>query len=175
MEMTPILRLKTRAYPLLVGLLLGALQTGMFMQLMFTFSSGFSTYLMMTLCWLVGSAIGVSYTARWTLRTGYFLLAAVLAYLLCSALLILFPFDTRLGVFYAALIVVTGVYPGVFFARLSRTQQVASVFLWENNGFILGLVVGTVCYMLLGRAVLWIIPLVIGLLLFRVTEGQPAT
>ena len=174
MEMTTTLRLKTRFYPLLVGLLLGSLQTGLFLQLMFTFSSGFSTYLMMTLCWLVGSAVGVSYAARWRIRTAYFLLIAMLAYLCCGLLLHFRPFDTRLWIIYAGLIVVAGVYPGVFFARMSHTYRVASLFLWENNGFILGLVVGTILYMLLGRAALWVLPILMALLLFRVTEAQPA-
>lgn len=175
MAMTTPLRLKGRVYPLLVGVLLGALQTGLFLQLMFTFSSGFSTYLMMTLCWLVGSALGVSYAARWFVRTSYFLLMTMLAYMACGLLLHLRPFDTQLWLIYAVLIVLAGVYPGVFFARMSRTYRVASVFLWENNGFILGLVAGTILYMLVGRAALWVIPLLMALLLFRATETQPAS
>ncbi|MEZ4670078.1 MAG: hypothetical protein R3E39_19410 [Anaerolineae bacterium] len=175
MELINVQRLNGRIYPLLVGVFLGTLQTGLFLQLMFTYSSGFSTYLMMTLCWLVGSALGVSYAARWGVRTGIFLLAAMAAYLTCVGLLHLRPFDTRLWPVYAILIVTAGVYPGVFFARLSQTNRVASIFLWENNGFIVGLVAGTVLYMLIGRLALWIIPLLAALLLFRVTEVQPVT
>lgn len=166
---------KTRFYPLLVGLLLGALQTGLFLHLMFTFSSGFNTYLMMTLCWLVGSALGVSYAARWKVPTSYFLVVAMLAYLSCGLLLHFRPFDTHLWLIYALLIILAGVYPGVFFARMSRSYRVASVFLWENNGFILGLVTGTILYMLVGRAALWVLPILMALLLLRVTEAQPTS
>ena len=46
-------------YPSIVGLMLGLFQTGLFFQLAFTLSSSFRTYLMVTVCWLIGSAIGV--------------------------------------------------------------------------------------------------------------------
>ena len=51
-------------YPVGVGLLLGLLQTGLLLQLSFTLSSGFGTYLLLTVCWLTGGALGVLGLAR---------------------------------------------------------------------------------------------------------------
>src|SRR5579885_672944 len=103
-------------YPIIVGLLLGTLQTGFYFQLTFTLSSGFGTYLLVTLCWLAGSMIGVLWAARQTVSTLAVLLLALNAYILTSLLLLLQPFNTTLFPLYGALIVVVGVYPGVFFA-----------------------------------------------------------
>jgi hypothetical protein len=149
-----------RFYPSLVGLLLGLLQTGLFFQLSFTLSSSFGTFLMVTFCWLAGSAVGVFWLARhlrWDTRL--FLALALLAYGCCALLLNLAPFDTRLWPVYAALVVVTGIYPGVFFARFSAVHRARTLFLWENNGFIAGLVLGTLLFMVTGRIALWIAPL----------------
>src|ERR1700712_2859655 len=96
-------------YPALVGLLLGTLQTGLYFQLSFTLSSGFGTYLMVTLCWLVGSMIGVLWLARLRLSTLAVLLLAGCAYALCCLLLLLLPFNTALVPLYAVLILLVGV------------------------------------------------------------------
>ena len=148
-------------YPTLVGLLLGTLQTGLYFQLTFTLSSGFGTYLLVTLCWLLGSVIGVLWVARQRLSTLAVLLLATCAYLLCCVLLLIMPFNTALVPFYAVLIVLVGVYPGVFFARTSALYRVGVLFFRENNGFIIGLALGTLLFMLLGRPILWVSPLLL--------------
>ena len=151
-------------YPVLVGVLLGLLQTGLFFQLTFTLSSTFGTFLLVTLCWLMGSAIGVMYMAKLTIRTHIFLGMALLAYVACGGLLAVFPFGTILWPVYAALILITGFYPGVFFARMSHHYPARVLFARENNGFIIGLVLGTILFMLAGRIVLWILPLTAALI-----------
>jgi hypothetical protein len=143
----------------MVGLLLGLLQTGLFFQLSFTLSSSFGTFLMVTFCWLAGSAVGVFWLARLRWNTRLFLGLALLAYGCCALLLNLAPFDTRLWPVYAALVVITGIYPGVFFARFSAVYRARMLFLWENNGFIAGLVLGTLLFLMIGRIALWIAPL----------------
>jgi hypothetical protein len=148
-------------YPLLVGVLLGLIQTGLFFQLTFTLSSGFATYLLVTLCWLVGSALGVLVIARGRIPVGAWLAVALAAYGLCAVLLGLAPFETGLSPIYAALVGLAGVYPGVFFARMSAVYRARTLFLWENNGFILGLALGTLLFLLIGRAALWIAPLLV--------------
>lgn len=148
-------------YPMLVGLLLGTLQTGLYFQLSFTLSSGFGTYLMVTLCWLAGSMIGVLWIARQRISTLAVLLVAACAYSLCCLLLLIMPFNTTLVPLYAVLIVLVGVYPGVFFARSAALYQVGVLFFRENNGFIVGLALGTILFMLLGRSILWIAPLLL--------------
>ncbi len=86
-------------YPSLVGLMLGLLQTGLFFQLTSTLSSGFGTYLMITLCWLVGSALGVLGGEKLPLRMVPLLMLAFAAYGLCGLLLAHFPFETGLWPF----------------------------------------------------------------------------
>jgi hypothetical protein len=148
-------------YPALVGLLLGTLQTGLYFQLTFTLSSGFGTYLMVTLCWLTGSMIGILWVARQRISTQAVLMLAGGAYGLCSLLLLIMPFNTALVPVYAVLIVLIGLYPGVFFARTSSLYRVGILFFRENNGFIVGLAVGTLLFMILGRPALWFPPLLL--------------
>ncbi|MBI5667039.1 MAG: hypothetical protein HZC41_03455 [Chloroflexi bacterium] len=147
-----------RWYPVLVGLLLGLLQTGLFFQLTFTLSSSIGTFLLVTVCWLAGSALGVALLARWPLPTWVFLVVALLAYGIVGAALLAQPFNTALWPVYAGLIVLTGLYAGVFFARMSRLYRARDLFLRENNGFILGIVVATLLFLLVGRPALWWLP-----------------
>ncbi len=149
-------------YPMLVGLLLGTLQTGLYFQLTFTLSSGFGTYLMVTLCWLTGSMIGVLWLARQHIPTlAVLLLASCAAYGVCCLLLLIMPFNTALVPLYAVLILLVGLYPGVFFARSAALYQVGVLFFRENNGFIVGLALGSILYMLVGRSALWFLPLLL--------------
>jgi hypothetical protein len=163
-------------YPLLVGLLLGLLQTGLFFQLTFTLSSSFQTFLMVTICWLLGSAIGLRAGGRLPLNV--LLLLALVSYFACTALLGAAPFNTGLWPVYAILIIVTGLYAGQFFAQAGKHYTAQQLFFRENNGFILGLVSGTILFLLFGRLVLWVTPVITaaGAALctrFVVTAGQP--
>jgi hypothetical protein len=159
------MRLPRLIYPLLVGLLLGLLQTGLFFQLTFTLSSGFGTYLLVTLCWLIGGALGVYSMARLKIATGVFLLLALVAFGVCGALLELMPFNTTIWPVYGLLVGLAGLYPGVFFARMAPLYLARTLFLWENNGFILGLVIGTLLFMVAGRLALWLAPLLVAVVL----------
>jgi hypothetical protein len=159
-------------YPTLVGLLLGLLQTGLFFQLTFTLSSSFGTFLLVTLCWLLGSAAGVLSLARLSNKTRTFLLVALLAYAACGGLLALFPFGTSVWPLYAVLIVISGFYPGVFFARMSVYYPARTLFARENNGFIGGLVLGTIAFLLFGRIALWALPLVIAIMVLKLDSGS---
>lgn len=151
--------------PSLVGVLLGFVQTGLFLQLAFTLSSSITTYLTITLCWLIGSVIGVLFMTRlgWTLTQHLILTMA--AYALCGITLASQPFETRLLPIYAVAIIVIGVYPGVFFERLKPRYSARSLFFLENNGFIVGVVVSTLAFMFFGQAILWIVPMVISVYL----------
>jgi len=160
------MRLVRWIYPSLVGLLLGSLQTGLYFQLSFTLSSSFTTFLMVTLCWLIGSALGVRILQGVHVALNAFLLPALLAYFACAVLLSAAPFNTLLWPLYAILIVVTGIYPGVFFARMGAIYSARDLFFRENNGFIVGLISSTLLFLLLGRAALWLMPILIAVLVF---------
>lgn len=151
--------------PSLVGVLLGFVQTGLFLQLAFTLSSSITTYLTITLCWLIGSAIGVLFLTRLRWSLVQYLLLAMFAYALCGIMLVLQPFETRLLPLYAVAIVAIGVYPGVFFQRMTGRYSARSLFFFENNGFIVGVVISTLAFMVAGQIVLWIVPMVISLYL----------
>lgn len=165
-------RLIRGIYPVLVGMLLGLLQTGLFFQLSFTLSSSFGTYLMITVCWLAGSAVGVTLARQGIVpqRPALLLLGGVAAYFTCAALLAVFPFNSALTPLYAVLTAVTGLYPGVFFVRMGRVYSARALFFRENNGFILGVAGGTVAFMLLGRSVLWVAPLATAALILVLPE-----
>lgn len=149
----------TNLLPLLVGLLLGFLQTGLFLQLTLLMSSGFMTYLLITFCWLVGSAIGVRYIARLPVSIELLLGLMMVGYIVVSLMVNALPFNTKLVPLYGCLIVMAGLYPGVFFVRLSTKYTARILFFWENNGFILGMVFMTLLFMILGQITLAIVPI----------------
>lgn len=169
-------------YPIFVGILLGLLQTGLYFQLSFTLSSSFQTFLMVTVSWLTGSVLGITLAKRFQLNPSLFLLVGLMAYFACAALLVLAPYNTGLWFVYALLIILVGLYPGVFFNTMQKYYSAQVLFFRENNGFIIGLITGTLLFMLLGRSVLWIFPSILtGLLLLlgdapfqtKLTEGMP--
>jgi hypothetical protein len=155
-------------YPVFVGLLLGLMQTGLFFQLSFTLSSGFGTYLMITLAWLVGSAIGTAFLAQKPLKL--FLLIMLGGYGAVNLLLIWLPFRTGWWWIYALIIVLIGLYPGVFFGRMGRYYPAKVLFFRENNGFFTGIIIGTLLFMLYGRVILWGLPVLLAFLLMMIPE-----
>jgi hypothetical protein len=157
-------------YPSLVGILLGLLQTGLFFQLTFALSSSFRTFLMITICWLVGSALGIRIANKVRFHLNGFALLGMLAYFTCVALLGAAPFNTELWPIYAALIILTGLYPGVFFARLSDYYTARHLFFRENNGFIIGLISGTLLFLILGRVALWGTPILVAFIVMFCTR-----
>lgn len=158
--------------PLFVGLLLGVLQTGLFFQLTLSMSSGFTTYLMITLCWLVGSAIGVRYVARRFVSQQPFLALLIVSFLLIGFMVNAQPFNTQFVPFYGGLIVLAGLYPGIVFARLSQTYTARRLFFWENNGFILGIVSTTLLFMNVGRISLFLVPLCLAGMVWRFSDSM---
>lgn len=158
-------------YPFVVGLLLGLLQTGLFFQLSLTMSSGFTTYLLITLCWLMGGAVGALYASRNTIQLRPVLVIALVCYGVCSLLVNVFPFNTQLWLLYAVLIGAAGVYPGVFFVNTSPFYTARRLFLWENNGFICGMILTTLLFMFVGRMLLWIAPAVLTIMVYLWTRA----
>lgn len=146
---------RARVYPALVGLLLGVVQTALFLQLSFALSSTFGTFLLVTLSWLLGSALGAGLLAALPLSLRAFLVLLLAAYAGVVALLTFAPFNTALWPLHAALVAAAGVYPGVFFARQAQHYRASDLFFGENNGFIVGMIAATLLFLLLGQPVLW--------------------
>lgn len=152
-------------YPVLAGLFFGLLQTGLFFQLSFSLSSGFTTFLMITLCWLLGSAVGLFLANEHQRNFNWFFSSGLLAYFVCVLLLRLAPFETRLWPAYALLVAVMGLAPGVFFGRMAGHYAARDLFFRENNGFIAGLAGGTLLFLLTGRLALWFAPILVAVVL----------
>ena len=114
---------------------------------------------MITVCWLLGSVLGIRIARQVKVELNGFILLGILAYFTCGALLTAAPFNSQLWSLYAIFVLLIGLYPGVFFARLSQFYTARQLFFRENNGFIIGLVSGTLLFLVLGRAVLWVLPL----------------
>ncbi|MCL4266060.1 MAG: hypothetical protein KJ069_22815 [Anaerolineae bacterium] len=148
-------------FPGLAGLLFGLLQTGLFFQLSFGLSSGFITFLMISLCWLAGSAVGLYLAGKCRISLAWFVGLGLLAYFGCVVFLQLVPFQTQFRPLYALLVIIMGVAPGFFFARTAVHYSARDLFFRENNGFIIGLVGGTLLFLLTGRVALWLAPLLV--------------
>jgi len=150
-----------RSFPFIVGLLLGWIQTGLFFQFSFLLSSGFGTYLLITISWLIGSAVGAAFADRLTLPLRRFLLLMLAAYGGAGLLVVLLPFQMTFWPLYMVVIALIGIYPGIFFARVGATYPARVLFLLENNGFITGVVVCTLLFMVTGRVALWVVPVLL--------------
>jgi hypothetical protein len=93
-------------------------------------------------------------------------------YLSTQVLLNMLPFRSDLWPLYAALVFVSGIYSGLFFARLGAViRPVRWLFFVENNGFLLGIAACSVLYLLLGRLSLWIIPVILAVLCWIYTPA----
>ncbi len=146
-------------YLFLVGLLFGVIQTGYFFQLSFALASTYGTFLLVTLAWLSGSVVGLraSRAPILTLHVGPWL--CFVPYVITQLVLSAFPFQSDLWPVYGVLIVISGVFSGLFFARLGEVvRPVRWLFFTENNGFLLGIAVCTLAYLIVGRPALWILP-----------------
>jgi hypothetical protein len=157
-------------YPFTVGILFGILQTSFFIRLSFALASTFGTFLMVTLAWLAGSMVGLHLsTARYaTLKNG--LAIAIIPYLVIQALLALFPFQSALWPLYAVLIITSGAFSGIFFARMgSVVKPVRHLFFAENNGFLLGIVLYSLLYLVLPQILLLFVPLLFAVLCLIIT------
>jgi hypothetical protein len=161
-------------YPFIAGLLFGVVQTGYFFQLTFALSSTYGTFLLVTLAWLAGSLVGLRLNrARvLSLRVGPWL--CVLPYGAALLLLGALPFHAEVWPIYGLLIAISGIFAGVFFARMGAViQPVRWLFFAENNGFILGIVACTLAFLAWGRLTLWIVPAALAALCWLRTPPLP--
>ena len=141
----------------LVGLWLAALQISLFLSLQLLLSSAYLTFVVVILAWIVGGAIGVWVPAgRWTLPL--MLVAGVSPYL-SFGLLAIAPYNTSLMGLHGLLITMTALYAGHFFQQERQYyKHIGELFFWENNGFVLGLILGVLGFVFYGRPFLYAIP-----------------
>jgi hypothetical protein len=160
-------------YPFAVGILFGVVQTAYFIQLNFELASTYGTFLMVTLAWFTGSIVGLrlSQTRRFALSAGP--LICILPYLVTLIMLGALPFQADVWPLYSVLVLVSGVFSGLFFGRLAEiVQPVRRLFFMENNGFLAGIAICTLAFLLLGRTVLWVLPMVLAVICWASTPRQ---
>lgn len=147
-----------RGLALVVGVWLATLQISLFLSLELLLSSAYLTFVVVILSWIIGGALGVWVPAgRWSLPL--MLLAGLTPYA-SFGLLALSPYNTALIWLHGLLIMTTALYAGHFFQQERRRfDQIGDLFFWENNGFVLGLVVGVLGFVFYGRPFLYAIPL----------------
>jgi hypothetical protein len=95
------------------------------------------------------------------------LTSSVVAYY-CFLIILLFnKFNTSLLSVYVPLIVVSSVYAGYFFPFQSKFfERINYLFLIENNGFVLGILLAYILFIFCGINFLLLFPVVIFLILF---------
>lgn len=121
-----------------VGLHLAIVQTSYFLLLEAFVSSQALSYFVAIFFWLVGLLVGL-----WLKRDRLFpvlLLAGSASYYVTWWLARLMPFANAMYLVAGACSIVSGLLPGYFFRFIApRVRPVSRAFLYENNGFVLGL------------------------------------
>jgi hypothetical protein len=140
-----------------VGVWLAVLQVALFLSLELLLSSAFLTYVTVVFAWLIGAAAGVWLPrGRWTL---VLLAASGAAPYLSLWLLRLAPFNTGLILVHGLLVAITALYAGQLYQQeRSSFRQIGTLFFWENNGFIVGLIAAVLGFVLAGRSFLHAAP-----------------
>jgi len=134
-----------RVYAVGFGLYFGLAQTAYFFQMEILLTAAYTGFITATLAWIGGALAGLL-MPRWlageeSLARGLVAWhgAGLAAYYMALALLAFFPYDFSLLPVYCLLIMVSGAQAGHFFrANQKYFPSAASLFLMENNGFILG-------------------------------------
>ncbi len=148
------------------GTLLGLEQMGIFFLLEGRVSSSIVTYLAVTLAWLCGTLVGLRWPAGGRLDPGRPLVAGLVGYYAILILVTVTPYDLRWLAAYGPLTAMVGYFAGYFFrALVRRTDDPQRLFLFENNGFIVGLIATAIGVMVFGVRFALLAPALVGGLL----------
>jgi len=153
------------AYTILFGWWFGVIQSSYFFQLEIFLTAAYTGFITATLAWIAGSIAGL-YLARPANGSPPLIIwhaAGLAAYYTCLLSLAAFPYQLALTPLYFILIMVSGGQTGHFFAYNQKTFPKAStLFFMENNGFILGWLVGFSGFVMAGVDFHYYFPLVAG-------------
>ena len=144
------------AYAFSAGVFFSFLQFSYFFVLESQLSSAALTYFATTCAWLAGACVGLSVKRRRALWVeNAMTLGSASAFLVLSWWIRKNPFiDSYLGA-YLALVGFSGTHAGYFFAsNPDRMRSARNLFLWENNGFILGLALSFLSVTMVGKSAL---------------------
>jgi hypothetical protein len=160
-----------------MGVLFAVVQTGLFFQLQLRLTAAYPSFLTVTLAWLVGSVAGLWLGGRDRGANGFkiWMGASLLSYYLVMILLRMAPYRIELLPALGLLIVVGGIQAGHFFgANRALLESSASLFFWENNGFVLGWIVGYAGFVGFGTAFHWFAPALAGVAAYATSHARVA-
>lgn len=170
-----------RALAGLTGLWLGLWQVVLSWSLLATGGAVVRAWVVLTAAWLCGGALGaLAATWGWVARRGVGSLRAALGVALLSGAAAMaaasrFVFTAWPVAALLAAALCGGLYAGLFLAHCGRaSRDVRSLFLWENNGFLVGYAVGFAGMLTVGG---WTLPLagVLGAVLLCLPQpSEPA-
>ena len=163
--------LKQKIYFVTTGLYFAVLQLGYFLMLQLNVSSTYVTYMAVVLAWMTGTVTGLWWDKPGGMRFG---IAGLVAYYAVYGLVSLIPFSLWVLPWAMFGVFVTGLWAGQFFVRyFHKLPKTDVLFFYENNGFILGLLITFIGFVYLGNAFIRFAPLLLGCLL--VIEQQLLT
>ncbi len=146
------------AFPLFsAGLHFGILQAALFFVVQVYVTATYMGYFIIVLAWMLGVVINMkvavprSYANAMALSAGAYYLMLLVAGTLT-------PYRLLIPVYFV-LTVLAAQPAGAFFRQWSRTIKARSLFLHENNGFVLGLLLGMLGFIQWGVHFLYLAPL----------------
>ncbi|MBI4667258.1 MAG: hypothetical protein HY751_12720 [Nitrospinae bacterium] len=145
------------SYALSMGVFFAVLQTCYFFQLEIWVTAAYPGFLTITVAWLAGSGLGLWLANKHSghgltpLNLTLWLAASVLAFYLSEGLCGYVPFRIEMLWIHGILIGVSGAQAGHFFAAHSKIfNRSSTLFFMENNGFVVGWILGFLGYISLG-------------------------
>ncbi|NQV37613.1 MAG: hypothetical protein HQ509_06385 [Candidatus Marinimicrobia bacterium] len=155
-------------FVIVMGIFFALLQTCYFFQLEIWLTAAYPSFLTITMAWLLGNVVGLRLISDKTdsifVSRRLWVILSVIAYYSVLGLLHLFPYQMNLLPVYGVLIGVSGVMAGRFFVRSRSIFESSSrLFLMENNGFILGWIIGFLGFVRFGISFNLFAPLIFGI------------
>ena len=147
-----------KSYAFITGLHLALLQFSYLLLLEINISSTYVTYMIIVVSWMVGAVIGL----RWkNLNADIGLFLGVASYYGLYMLVSYDPLSRSTLVLAALGVILTGLWAGRFFVvMLPLMKRADSLFLHENNGFLIGVIALFLGFSFLGRKFLLWAPLI---------------
>ncbi|MFQ6678736.1 MAG: hypothetical protein ACE5D0_10535 [Fidelibacterota bacterium] len=162
-------------FVIMMGIFFALIQTCYFFQLEIWLTAAYPAYLTIMLGWLIGNVAGLrmfqsgenpnkSSLSLW-------LILSVAAYYFTICFLQVFPYRMELLPIYGVMIGVSGALAGRFFVSarfIFKTS--AKLFFMENNGFVLGWILGFMGFVWRGHTFNLVAPLVMGIICFALCQ-----
>lgn len=158
-------------FVIIMGVFFAVLQTCYFFQLEIWLTAAYPSFLTIMLGWLVGSIAGLiilSSSSRVILKScRTWLVLSIGAYYSVIGLLQTYPYRMKFLPIYGILIGISGVLAGRFFVEFRLIfKTTARLFFMENNGFVLGWILGFWGFVWYGHTFNLVAPLALGLVCF---------